>query len=130
MSLSDFAVRNPQFTVLIFLLLVFAIHPFLGWLTFAFAILQTLLAWLNERSTQKPMVEAARAARDAQSHADATVRNAEVIEAMGMLPAIQRRWRARQSEFLRLQATASDRAVVRRVFRATATAHAHPNSMR
>lgn len=95
---------------LVFLLLVFAIHPLLGWLTFAVAVLQTLLAWMNERTTKKPMVEAARAARDAQLHADATVRNAEVIEAMGMLPAIQKRWRQRQDEFLRLQATASDRA--------------------
>jgi ATP-binding cassette subfamily C exporter for protease/lipase len=95
---------------LVFLLLVFAIHPLLGWVTFACAILQTALAWMNERTTKKPMVEAARAAREAQLHADATVRNAEVIEAMGMLPAIQRRWRGRQSEFLRLQATASDRA--------------------
>ena len=94
----------------VFLLLVFAIHPLLGWVTFSFAALQTLLAWLNERATKQPMVEAARAAREAQLHADATVRNAEVIEAMGMLPSIQRRWRERQGDFLRLQATASDRA--------------------
>jgi ATP-binding cassette subfamily C exporter for protease/lipase len=95
---------------IVFLLLVFLIHPLLGWLTLAGAVLQTLLAWMNERTTKEPLVEAGRAAREAQLQADATVRNAEVIEAMGMLPAIQRRWRARQGDFLQLQARASDRA--------------------
>lgn len=95
---------------LVFLLVVFAIHPMLGWLTLAGAILQTLLAWMNERTTKDPLVEAGRAAREAQAEADASVRNAEVIEAMGMLPAVQQRWRERQAAFLALQARASDRA--------------------
>lgn len=95
---------------LVFLALVFAIHPALGWLTLVAAIVQAFVAWMNERDTQEPLAAAGRAAREAQVHADASLRNAQVIEAMGMLPDVRRRWLERQGEFLRLQATASDRS--------------------
>lgn len=95
---------------LVFLLVVFAIHPLLGWLTLAGALVQGLVAWFNERDTHEPMVGANRSAREAQTYADASLRNAQVIEAMGMLPDIRRRWTDKQREFLRLQASASDRA--------------------
>jgi ATP-binding cassette subfamily C exporter for protease/lipase len=93
----------------IFLALVFAIHPMLGWLTFAGGLVQTAVAWLNERGTQAPLVGANRVAREAQLYADASLRNAEVIGSMGMLPDIHRRWQQRQLQYLQLQALASDR---------------------
>ena len=46
----------------------------------------------------------------ANSYASATFRNAEVLHAMGMLPALRERWLGRQDEGLKLQAAASDRA--------------------
>lgn len=95
---------------LFFLVLVFAIHPLLGWVSLASAVLQTLLAWLNERSTQPPLAEANRTAISAQLYADGTLRNAEVIESMGMLRDIHSRWVKKQREFLGLQAKASDAA--------------------
>jgi ATP-binding cassette subfamily C exporter for protease/lipase len=94
----------------IFLAVVAAIHPLLGWLTLGGALVQAAVAWGNERSTQQPMVGANRAAREAQQSADASLRNAQVIEAMGMLPDIHRRWMERQREYLGLQGLASDRA--------------------
>ena len=94
---------------LVFLAIVYAIHPVLGWVTLGGALSQAAVAWLNERSTQQPMVGATRAAREAQLYADASLRNAQVIEAMGMLPDIHRRWMDRQRDSLALHATASDR---------------------
>jgi ATP-binding cassette subfamily C exporter for protease/lipase len=94
---------------LVFLAVVFAIHPLLGWLTLVGALVQAAVAWSNERGTHQPMVEANRAAREAQLYADASLRNAQVIEAMGMLPDIHRRWMQRQREYLAQQAVASDR---------------------
>jgi len=55
-------------------------------------------------------MEANRCAIAAQRYADDTLRNAEVIEAMGMLKNTHRRWVAKQREFLGLQALASDAA--------------------
>ena len=95
---------------LVCLALLFAIHPLLGWSALAGAVVQTLVAWLNERSSQPPLQEATRHAIAAQQYADGSLRNAEVIESMGMLRDIHRRWMKKQQEFLRLQAVASDSA--------------------
>ena len=91
----------------IFLLIVFSISPLLGWLTFVGAIVQVGIAWLTERSTQKPLAEANRSSIAAQRYADGSLRNAEIIEAMGMLPHIHRRWLKLQRQFLALQSEAS-----------------------
>lgn len=93
---------------LVFLILIFAMSPVLGWSAVAAAVIQTLIAWLNQRSTQPPLLAANRSAIAAQQYADGSLRNAQVIEAMGMLSDIHGRWMDKQSEFLRLQAKASD----------------------
>jgi ATP-binding cassette subfamily C exporter for protease/lipase len=95
---------------LVFLVLVYLISPLLGWVTLASAVLQVGVAWLTERSTQPPLTAANRSAHGAQQYADASLRNAEVIEAMGMLRDIHARWINRQREFLGLQAEASQAA--------------------
>ena len=95
---------------LVFMVLIFAVSPVLGWVAVVGALLQTFVGWLNERATQPPLVEANRSAFGAQQYADGTLRNAQVIEAMGMQRDIHRRWSAKQREFLGLQAIASDRA--------------------
>lgn len=95
---------------LVFLVLIFAISPVLGWSAVVAAILQTFVGWLNERSTQPPLMAANRSAVAAQQYADGTLRNAQVIESMGMLKDIHFRWITKQREFLGLQALASDHA--------------------
>jgi ATP-binding cassette subfamily C exporter for protease/lipase len=95
---------------LVFLVLIFAISPLLGLSALVGAVLQVTVAWLNERSTQPPLSAANRSSIAAQQYADGSLRNAQVIEAMGMLAAIHKRWIAKQREFLGLQAIASDRA--------------------
>ncbi|MBK7003452.1 MAG: hypothetical protein IPH35_27265 [Rhodoferax sp.] len=72
--------------------------------------MQTLIGWLNDRSTQPPLLEANRSAIAAQQYADNTLRNAEVVHSMGMLHAIHTTWLERQRKFLGLQATASNAA--------------------
>ena len=95
---------------LVFLVLIFMISPVLGWSAVVAAIVQTFVGWLNERSTQAPLLAANRSAIAAQQYADGTLRNAQVIESMGMLRDIHGRWVDKQREFLGLQATASDHA--------------------
>lgn len=89
---------------------LFAISPVLGWAAMVGALVQALIGWLNERSTRPPLSEAGRASIGAQQYADGTLRNAEIIEALGMLRDIHKRWIDKQREFLGLQALASERA--------------------
>ncbi|MEK0418828.1 MAG: hypothetical protein RI949_2834 [Pseudomonadota bacterium] len=91
----------------VFLVLVFLISPVLGWVTVAASVLQVGLAWLTNRTSQPPLLAANRTAIQAQTYADTSLRNAEVIEAMGMLRGIHSRWVRKQREFLQLQARAS-----------------------
>ena len=94
----------------IHILVIFLLSPWLG----VFAIIAALsllgLAYFNERLTAPLLDAAAKAAHSASTYAAGNLRNAEAIEAMGMLANLRKRWFARQSRFLALQADASDRA--------------------
>ena len=94
---------------LLALVLIFAISPVLGWTSVVAAVVQTFVGWRNERGTQPPLLAANRSATAAQQYADGSLRNAQVIESMGMLPRIYRRWMERHDEFLQSQAQASYR---------------------
>ncbi|ROZ77444.1 type I secretion system permease/ATPase [Ramlibacter sp. WS9] len=94
----------------VFAVLIFAMSPVLGWAAVIGAVLQVFIGWLNERATRPPLLEANRTAFAAQQYADGTLRNAQVIESMGMQRDIHERWITKQREFLKLQATASERA--------------------
>ena len=89
------------------LVLVFAISPVLGWISLVAACVQTFVGWLNERGTQPPLMQANQNAIAAQQYSDSTLRNAQVIESMGMLKNIELRWMKKQSDFLNMQAQAS-----------------------
>ncbi len=95
---------------LVMMVLLFLISPVLGWSAVAFGLLQVGITWLNERRTKPPLMEANRESIAAQRYADDTLRNAEVIEAMGMLRNTHGRWVNKQRKFLNLQAQASDSA--------------------
>lgn len=93
---------------LLMAVLLFLISPWLGWTAIVFGIVQTGVAWLNERATRLPFTRASVVAQQAQQQAEDTLRNVEVIEAMGMQRQLYARWLARQREFLGLQAQASE----------------------
>ena len=95
---------------LVFLALLFAISPVLGWSAIVGAVVQGFVGWMNEKSTRSPLIAANRNAYAAQQYADGSLRNAQVIESMGMLQNIHQRWIKKQREFLGLQALASDKA--------------------
>jgi len=95
---------------LVMMVLLFLISPMLGWSAVLFALLQVTVAWCNERRTKPPLMEANRSSFGAQQYADASLRNAEAIEAMGMLGHLRQRWLERQRRFLALQAQASQSA--------------------
>ncbi|MDD2112633.1 type I secretion system permease/ATPase [Pseudomonas asiatica] len=96
----------------IYLLVCYLIHPLLGLVTLIGSLILVGLAYLTEKATQKPLAEANQAALSSASYANNNLRNAEVIEAMGMLPAIGKRWFQGHLRILQMQTLASDRAAI------------------
>ena len=94
----------------LYLAVVFLFHPVLGFVALAGAIVLFSMALINELVTRRPLQLANAQAIAANGFAEASLRNAEVLEALGMLPAIRKRWTAQHCQGLTLQATASDRA--------------------
>ena len=95
---------------LLVLVIIFLMAPALGWFAVAGALVQFAIGVINERRIREPLLAANRSAISAQSYADGVIRNAQVIESMGMLAHIHTRWMSRQQEFLLQQAEASDHA--------------------
>lgn len=95
---------------LLVLVLLFLMAPALGWFAVAGALVQFGIGVYNERRIRNPLLSANKCAAGAQSYADGVIRNAQVIEAMGMFDSIHKRWMVRQQEFLHHQAEASDHA--------------------
>lgn len=94
----------------IYLIVITILHPWLGLFSLVGGILLIGLAWLTERATRKPLAEANTVGIQASNFAGNNLKNAEVIEAMGMLPAIRARWNVKHRRGLALQQLASDRA--------------------
>ena len=90
--------------------LIFFINPLLGWAALLGAALQTFVAWLIQQASRKPLLEAQRRAQEAQVYAEASLRNTQVMESMGMMPAVMTEWQKKQKAFLAFQARASEAA--------------------
>ena len=94
----------------IFLVVITLLHPWLGLFSLCGGLVLLALTWLTEKITQKPLAEASAAGLQASNFAGNNLKNAEVIEAMGMLPAVRARWYVRHRASLALQQLASNRA--------------------
>lgn len=95
---------------LLCLALLFAMGPWLGAVALLGAAVQFVLIILTQRRTMPLLAGAMAASIQAQQYATATLRNAQVIESMGMLERIYKHWIRRQNEFLKRQSDASDYA--------------------
>jgi ATP-binding cassette subfamily C exporter for protease/lipase len=98
----------PWFPV--YLIVIFFFEPALGWFSLGGTAVLVILAYVNERVTKKPLAEANSMAIAANTAATNNLRNAEVIESMGMLPNLMNRWFKMHGKFLHLQAEASEKA--------------------
>lgn len=96
----------------IYLFVIWQFDPLLGIVAIAGVIVLAILAVLNEFLTRKPLGEANQIAQLGNAYATNSLRNAEVIEAMGMLPTLRHRWQVLQTHLLIKQSEASDKASV------------------
>ena len=115
-SLRQFLTGNGLFAffdapwIPIYIAVMFLFHPWYGWVAIFTAILLSILAFINEKATSKLLSEANSLAISSRGLVNKNLRNAEVIESMGMLSDIRQRWRTGAYQVLDLQARASARA--------------------
>lgn len=95
---------------LVSLFLIFAINPWMGLAALFGASAQTTVAWLLQSVSREPLLEAQRRSQVAQTYAEASLRNAQVMESMGMVESVRTQWQKRQDAFLAFQAKASEAA--------------------
>jgi ATP-binding cassette subfamily C exporter for protease/lipase len=95
---------------IICLALLFALGFWLGVIALVGAAVQAWLIWLTQRRTMPLLQGAIVSSMEAQGYATNALRNAQVIESMGMLGRIHANWIKRQKKFLAKQGEASDYA--------------------
>jgi ATP-binding cassette, subfamily C, type I secretion system permease/ATPase len=76
----------------IYLVVLFLLHPALGWIALGGASVLIIVAVINDRSTRQSQAAAGEMKMQALHHAESTVRNADVVEAMGMAPQLIDKW--------------------------------------
>lgn len=87
----------------IYIIVIFLMHPLLGFISLVGAIMLFGMAILNEVLTRKLMLEANQHLLISQRHVDHSLNNAEVIQAMGMMPAIIDHWHKKNDRGMQLQ---------------------------
>ena len=113
-SLRQFLTGNGVFAFFdapwlpIYVAVMFMFHPWYGWMAIGCAIVLICLAYANEKVTGKAIADANRENIAASLYTTKNLRNAEVIESMGMLNSLINRWSLRQKKVLLLQSVASD----------------------
>ena len=93
----------------LFVLVVFLFHPLLGFVALGGSAVLLCLALAHHVVTRPSLEEAGRKSCDANSFMERSLRNAQTLEAMGMLSNLQQRWLRQRNDSLRLQAKAADR---------------------
>jgi len=96
----------------IFTLILLMIDPALGLLTLVGGIILFGLALLQDRATRKGLEEANTAALQSYAFTDNTLRNGEVVRALGMLPSLGRQWTRFRTTTIESSAIASEQASV------------------
>ena len=87
----------------VYLAVLFFLHPFLGWVAMAFTLVQVALAWFGHRNTVAPADAASKAGQAANLFLQTKLRNTEVVESMGMLGGLQKRWAERHAHYMEQQ---------------------------
>lgn len=93
----------------LFIVAAFVLHPVLGLVTLGGVVAILALAGANELVTRRQVKAASTEAVTAGAFAETSLKNAEAIAAMGMLPGLAGRWLARHRKVMALQAGAGER---------------------
>ncbi|WP_193222060.1 type I secretion system permease/ATPase [Amylibacter sp. SFDW26] len=93
----------------VYLFVLYALHPYLGFLGLAGAIFLTILALINNARSHNLMQQASEARGRSDALFRTSERNAELAHAMGMKSDLARRWNALQNQAHVYKTQVSDR---------------------
>jgi ATP-binding cassette subfamily C protein/ATP-binding cassette subfamily C exporter for protease/lipase/ATP-binding cassette subfamily C protein EexD len=96
----------------IYIGIIFLLHPWLGFFALGSSLLLVTMAVLNEYIVRVPLKQANDLATANYNFTEMSLRNAEVVRAMGMIDGLVRRWGRDRGLALRQQGQASDRAAL------------------
>ncbi|WP_086465748.1 type I secretion system permease/ATPase [Oceanibaculum nanhaiense] len=94
----------------VFIFVMFLFHPMIGAVGVAGAVILFALALATELRTRDPLRLASMYASRANDFAETSRRNAEVVQSLGMIGGVRRKWQGMHDAALSLQSIASDRA--------------------
>ena len=94
----------------IYMFVLYLLHPLLGLLAVIFSLLLLALAYLSHFLTQQPLEKAMEAGMQVNNYVQSKLKNAEVIESMGMLGDLRRLWQIRHQHYLGVNQKAQDLA--------------------
>ncbi len=86
----------------LFIVVLFTMHPLFGIVALFAVVILTGFGIIMDLLVRRPAALANEAALASYADVTTAIRRAEILESMGMLPAIARRWRSGQSRALRL----------------------------
>jgi ATP-binding cassette subfamily C exporter for protease/lipase len=81
----------------IYIAVLFLLHPWLGVMALGFAAVQSVLAWWGSQATKPGQAQASKSQQEVSGYLQSKFRNAEVIESMGMVKHLYRRWAERNA---------------------------------
>ncbi len=90
----------------IYIAVLFFLHPFLGGVAIVFALVQAALVWFGHRRTVAPAQASSEALAGVNAFLQSKLRNAEVVESMGMLAGLRQRWQQRHAAYMGRQGQA------------------------
>ena len=94
---------------IVYIIVLFLIHPYIGFITIAGAVIIVSLAFFNAIATNKTLGEATEFSIKGMGQADIANRNAEAVEAMGMIRNVKKNWAKFNKASLAKQSVASYR---------------------
>lgn len=96
----------------LFVLVVFLIHPHLGFIVIASSVMLMAVAYVNQRMTARHFADSNGFLSRATLHVDSMSRNSQIINAMAMIPEAVRIWGRDTALSLRSQVQAQDRNIL------------------
>ncbi len=97
--------------LLVYVAVIWIFHPVLGIAAAVSAMTMLLLAFLNDRLTRSGIESLQREAAQSGRYLEASLANAEVVQALGMAPALIDRWCAMNQKVTELQRPIAARTV-------------------
>lgn len=92
----------------IYILVLFLLHPFLGIVSIVFSLLFVAAAYFSGKVVHEPLEVAGAANMELGAFVQNKLKNAEVVESMGMLGGLRRLWLQRHRKALLLNGYAQD----------------------